>query len=108
MSDREAGGPTWWSTSAEGVRLRVRAVPGARVTAVTGLHGGDELRVRLAAPAVDGRANDELRRFVAAAFGTHKSAVRVLHGRRSRRKVLQVVGATEPPPALIRSAEGST
>ena len=94
----------WWTTCEAGLQLRVRAVPGARITAVTGVHGGDELRVRLAAPAVDGRANEELRRFLAHAFGTRRSAVRVLRGRRSRRKVVQVVGVSRPPPGLLRSA----
>ncbi len=102
MPERPEGGASWWAASDEGVRVRVRAVPGARITAVTGLHG-DELRVRLAAPAVDGAANDELRRHLAGVFGTRRSAVRVIHGRRSRRKVVQVVGVAEPPATLVRS-----
>jgi uncharacterized protein (TIGR00251 family) len=99
---------TWWSASADAVLVRVRAVPGARITAVAGPYGdGRELRVRVAAPAADGAANEELRRFLASAFRTHRSAVRITHGRRSRRKVVQVVGARQPPASLVRSAGGA-
>jgi hypothetical protein len=57
---------------------------------------GDRLRVRLAAPAVEGRANDELVRFVAETLGVRRGDVRVGAGRCSRRKLLAVTGVTLP------------
>jgi uncharacterized protein YggU (UPF0235/DUF167 family) len=55
---------------------------------------GDRLRVRLAARAIEGRANDELVRFLARALGVRRDEVIVVAGARSRRKLLSVRGVT--------------
>jgi uncharacterized protein (TIGR00251 family) len=52
------------------------------------------LRVRLAAPPVEGRANDALVRFIAALVGVRREDVVVVAGGRSRRKLLHVAGVT--------------
>ncbi len=52
------------------------------------------LRVRLAAPAIEGRANDELVRLLAKTLGVRRSDVSVAAGARSRRKLLKVTGVT--------------
>lgn len=54
---------------------------------------GDAVKVRLAAPPVDGAANDELIRFVAERLGVPRAAVRIAAGATSRRKVVEVDGA---------------
>ncbi len=58
---------------------------------MAGLHG-DAIRVRLAAPPVDGAANDELVRFLAERFGVPRRAVRLVAGAGARRKVVEVDG----------------
>jgi len=88
-----SGERTWLRARGDTVRLRVWAVPGARVSEVAGERDG-WLRVRLAAPARDGRANEELRRFVAAQVGVPRADVDVTAGRRSRRKTVTVRGIT--------------
>jgi uncharacterized protein (TIGR00251 family) len=78
-------------------RLRVVVVPQAGIDATVGLHDG-WLRVRIAAPAVDGRANAALVAWIAGQLGLARSAVELLHGATSRRKVLGLdcgVGAVE-------------
>jgi hypothetical protein len=50
--------------------------------------------VRLAAPPVEGRANDALVRFLAVALGVPRGAVTVVAGTRSRRKLLHITGVT--------------
>ena len=80
--------------------LVVHAQPGAKQSAFAGLHG-DALKIRLAAPAQDGRANDELRRFLAEAFSVSLSAVVLLSGATSRHKRLRICGVVERPAALI-------
>ena len=79
------------ATTRSGVRLTLHVKPGASASAVTGPHG-DALGMRLAAPPVDGRANDELVNFLAARLGVPKRAVVLVSGAGSRRKVVDVAG----------------
>ena len=71
------------------LRLAVHATPGAKRTEAAGAHG-DALRVRLAAPPVDGKANAALIDWAAAAFGVPKKRVRLLHGAVGRSKMLAI------------------
>ncbi|MFT7623811.1 MAG: hypothetical protein ACI9WU_002996 [Myxococcota bacterium] len=70
--------------------LAVHVQPGAKKTESAGLHG-DRLKVRLAAPPVDGKANKVLIAWVADAFGIKKAAVTLLRGHASRQKTLELV-----------------
>lgn len=72
---------------ARGCRLRVVVVPQAGADATVGLHDG-WLRVRIAAPAVDGRANAALVAWIAGQLGLARRAVELVQGATSRRKVL--------------------
>lgn len=76
--------------------LDLHVQPGAKRTEVAGTHG-DRVKVRLAAPPVDGAANDELVRFVAEAFGVARRDVSIVHGATSRQKRVRVRGATKRP-----------
>jgi uncharacterized protein (TIGR00251 family) len=69
----------------DGAVVAVRAVPGASVAGVLGRHG-DELRVRVCSPPVDGRANDELCAVLAKVLGLRVRAVTVVGGHTSRSK----------------------
>jgi len=69
----------------------VHVVPRARVSAVVGAHG-DAVRVRVAAPPVDGAANSELIRFVADRLGVAQADVAIAAGGGGRRKILRVAG----------------
>lgn len=55
---------------------------------------GDRLKVRLAAPPVEGAANDELRRVVAKALKVPPSRIELVQGRSSRNKVLRIEGVS--------------
>lgn len=74
--------------------------PGARRTEAAGLHGG-RLKIRLAARAVQGAANEALVAFLAEAFAVSKRGVRIVAGETSRRKRVSVAGATRPPETLL-------
>jgi uncharacterized protein (TIGR00251 family) len=91
----------WCVPTAEGVRIAVLVTPRASRSAVSGV-ADDRLRVRIAAPPVDGAANAELARVLAAALGVPRGAVAVVAGAASRRKVVVVRGAT--PEAVRRLA----
>lgn len=83
----------------EALILTVRVQPGARAAAVMGVADG-ALRVRLAAPAREGRANEALRGFLAERLGTAKSRVEIIKGESARLKQVRVLGAKVPPDAL--------
>lgn len=72
-------------------RIAVRVVPNARKTEIAGYADG-VVRVRLRAPAVEGRANEELIRFLAAVFGIRRSRVVIVRGATSREKGLEIEG----------------
>ena len=79
--------------------LVVHAQPGASQSQFAGLQG-DALKVRVRAPAQDGRANKELCRFVADAFGVAASQVELLKGASSRHKRLCIRDPRRVPEEL--------
>lgn len=79
-----------------GCVLDLSVAPNARRTQADGLHDG-ALRVRLAAPPVDGKANDALLAWLADALGCAKRDLTLLRGHSGRRKQVAVARA----PALV-------
>ena len=67
----------WFRESGGRATLTLHIQPGAKKTEVAGLHG-DALKIRLAAPPVDGKANTALIDFIAERLGLAKSAVSLL------------------------------
>lgn len=72
-------------------QLVVHVVPRAKATEVVGRYG-DAIRIRLAAPPVDGAANAELVRFLAERLDVPRSAVSIVRGVAARRKTVRVEG----------------
>jgi uncharacterized protein (TIGR00251 family) len=84
------------SPAAEGGwHLVVRVRPGAKKSEFTGVQEG-RLRIRLAAPAVENKANKALTAFVAEALGLRATKVTLLSGETGRQKRLLVQTAEEP------------
>ena len=84
----------WYRLAGDGaISLTLHIQPGAKKTEFAGLHG-DALKIRLAAPPVDGKSNEALIRFIADTLGLAKSAVNLKSGQTSRRKVVEVQGAS--------------
>lgn len=83
-------GQSWCRREGGDWLLSVRVQPNASVSAVAGEYG-DQLKVRLAAAPVDGKANEALVTFLARALGVPKSSVSVARGRSSRSKTVRVV-----------------
>jgi hypothetical protein len=89
--------PGFLRVTAAGITLAVRAQPGAKKTAITGVYGeGDSAQLKMAvhAPPIEGRANEELTVFLAEAFDLPKSAVELVCGERSRSKVFLLRGVS--------------
>jgi uncharacterized protein (TIGR00251 family) len=85
---REAEDGPFKNTS-EGVSIMVHAQPGAKRTEVVGMHGGS-LKIRIQAPPLDGKANDELVRFFAKILNVTRSDVKMIRGDKSREKVFVI------------------
>jgi uncharacterized protein (TIGR00251 family) len=81
----------WLHSDGDGVILDLHIQPGAKKTEVVGLHG-DALKIRLAAPPVDGKANAALVAFIAAKVSVGKTAVEVISGLTSRAKRVRIHG----------------
>lgn len=81
-------------------RLAVRASPGSKRDAIAAVVDG-VVRVRVAAPAERGRANEALAALLAGCLGVPRRAVTIVRGATSRQKVMEVDGLTTED-ALIR------
>lgn len=80
-------------------KLKIRAVPNAPKSHCAGAYG-DGVKIKIAAPAMDGKANAELIKYLAKTLGISKSGVRILSGESSRDKIVEVSG-TEGAKALL-------
>ena len=95
----------WYRVAADGrITLTLHIQPGAKKTEFAGMHG-DALKIRLAAPPVDGKANAALVDFVAGALRLPKSAVTLKSGQTSRRKVLEVSGSSSERIAALAAPD---
>jgi uncharacterized protein (TIGR00251 family) len=75
-------------------RIAVRVQPRASRTEIAGAYG-DAVKIRVAAPPVDGAANVELIAFLAKRLGVPKSSVRIVRGDRGRDKLVEVDGVSD-------------
>ncbi len=91
----------WLQALRQGVALRLHIQPGAKKSEVVGLHG-DALKIRLAAPPVDGKANEALLAFLSDRLGLPRAAFSLKSGQTSRRKVIEIMA----DEALVRRQMG--
>ncbi len=84
---------TWCRDDGDALVLSLHVQPGAKRTEVAGVHGegaGARLKIRLAAPPVDGKANSALLAFLAGAYGVTVREVTLLRGETSRQKTVRI------------------
>jgi uncharacterized protein (TIGR00251 family) len=74
--------------------IRVHVIPNAKVAKVVG-EDGDAIKIKLQAPAIEGKANAALRRFLAEKLSIPQRAIVLERGERSRDKVLRIDGLSE-------------
>ena len=84
--------------------LSVRVTPGAKHNAVKALKEG-VWHIKIAAPPVESKANEELVSFLSGLFDVRKSSVSVVKGQGSRSKLVCVSGLTQKEVALGLSRE---
>ena len=91
---------SWYRRDGDDVLLVLHIQPGAKRSEIAGLHG-DALKIRLAAPPIEGRANEALQRFIADSFGVPLRNVELEKGAQSRRKTVRVSGSEMEPDSLL-------
>lgn len=87
--------PVWARRDGADWLLDLHVQPGAKTTAAVGEHGG-RLKLKIAAPPVDNKANGHLLAWLATQLGVPKSAVRLVRGETSRQKTVAVSGVEDP------------
>jgi uncharacterized protein (TIGR00251 family) len=92
----------WYRCNGEIITLTLHVQPGAKRSEIAGLHG-EALKIRLAAPPVEGRANEALQRFIAELFAVQLRQVELKQGAQSRRKVVAISGSKVEPEKLLDS-----
>ncbi len=90
----------WFRKDGDAVLLKINAQPGSKLSEVAGLHG-EALKIRLAAPPVEGKANEALLRFIAEQFEVPLRNVELLRGAQSRHKMVKVSGSRVLPESLV-------
>ena len=88
--------PDWCHWREDQLELRLYIQPNARRNEVTGLHA-NRLKVRIAAPPHDSKANGELLRFLAREFGVARSKISLLSGEACREKRVAISSPTIRP-----------
>jgi uncharacterized protein len=85
--------------------LRLRVVPNARRSEVVGVHG-EAIKVKVQAPAVEGKANEALREFLGERLDVPARAVEIISGEKSRDKMVAIEG-WETAEARARLLDGN-
>ena len=91
----------WFRRNGEILTLTLHIQPGAKRSELAGLHG-EALKIRLAAPPVEGRANEALLKFIAGLFDVPVRQVELKQGGQSRHKVVAITGSTVDPASLLK------
>lgn len=90
----------WYRRTGDVVTLTLHVQPGAKRSEISGLHG-DALKLKLAAPPIEGRANEALLKFISGLFGVPLRQVELKQGAQSRHKVVAITGSSVEPESLL-------
>ncbi len=91
---------SWYRRDGDAWLVQLHIQPGAKRSELAGLHG-DALKIRLAAPPIEGRANDALLRFIAELFEVPLRQVELVRGGQSRQKTIKYSHSKVDPARLL-------
>jgi uncharacterized protein (TIGR00251 family) len=96
---------TWlrFNATSRCLTLNVYVQPNSKTSGIAGVHG-NALKIRVAAPAVDNKANAALIDFLRRFLDLPPSRISIRHGAKGRRKVVEIAAAGSATQALIRDA----
>jgi len=92
-----------YDPAARRLTLTLHVQPGARKSGIAGTHG-DALKIRIAAPAVDNKANAALIEFLSETLDVPKSVVAIRHGATGRRKLVEILCGPDVVTRLVNTA----
>jgi uncharacterized protein (TIGR00251 family) len=84
------------SDGKKGAALTIRVTPRSRKTEIGGVLEDGTLRVRIAAPPVEGKANKALIAFLADILGVRKNKIEIVAGERGLDKIISIIGMPAP------------
>ena len=90
----------WYRRNGEVITLTLHVQPGAKHSEIVGMHG-EALKIKLAAPPIEGRANKALLKLIADLFGVPLRNTELKQGGQSRHKVVAVTGSHVDPESLL-------
>jgi uncharacterized protein (TIGR00251 family) len=90
---------SWFRVDGETIIVSIHAQPGTKRTEIQVVHG-DALKIRIAAVPVEGKANAELVRFLAAIFRVRQRDIELLTGESARAKQFRIHGSKIAPASL--------
>lgn len=91
----------WFRWDGPALLLSLKLQPGASRSEFAGLHG-NHLKVRIRAPAIEGRANAELLAFLSSSFAVGKANLGIERGELGRIKTVRIVSPRQLPEALLQ------
>jgi uncharacterized protein (TIGR00251 family) len=91
---------SWYRRQNDVITLTLHVQPGAKRSEIVGLHG-ESLKIKLAAPPIEGRANDALLKFIAGLFAVPLRNVKLKQGSQSRHKVAEIIKSAVDPESLL-------
>lgn len=94
----------WYRIDGERIILSLYIQPGARRTEVAGIHDG-ALKIKIAAPPVEGQANAKLLEFLKKAFDVPSNQVILRQGSGGRRKVVEIQGSRLAPEDFLGNTD---
>ena len=90
----------WFRVHDDVLTVTLHVQPGAKRTGIVGLHG-NALKIKLASPPVEGKANEALLRYIAGRFAVPLRNVELKQGGQSRHKIVAVSGSKIGPESLL-------
>lgn len=85
---------SWFTVDARGVSMQLIISANAAKNEIIGVHDG-RLKIKICKPAINGKANQELVRFLARTFSCAKSDIQVVHGEQIKQKTILITGLSK-------------
>lgn len=91
---------TWYQKTGDIILLTLYVQPGAKHNEIVGMHG-NALKIKLATPPIEGRANKALLRFIATLFEVPLSHITLKRGTKSRQKTIEIRSSLIDPDIML-------